>query len=44
MKHREKSKSKESLPKILFFFGKELVDPEMFNHEQYEKVKLFKQE
>lgn len=37
-----KSNSKDSLPKILFFFGKELVDPETFDKEQYEKVKLFK--
>ena len=37
-----KSNSQESLPKILFFFGKELVDPEAFDKEQYEKVKQFK--
>lgn len=37
-----KSNSQESLPKILFFFGKELVDPETFDKEQYEKVKQFK--
>ncbi len=37
-----KSKSQDSLPKILFFFGKELVDPETFDKEQYEKVRQFK--
>lgn len=37
-----KSKSQESLPKILFFFGKELVDPDTFDMEQYDKVKEFK--
>lgn len=37
-----KKTSTNSLPKILFFFGKELVDPEVFDKDQYEKVKEFK--
>lgn len=31
-----------SLPRIIFFFGKENVDPEKFDFEQYQKVKTFK--
>ena len=30
------------LPKILFFFGKENVDPDHFDFEQYQKIKEFK--
>lgn len=37
-----KNNSSESIPKILFFFGKELVDPETFDKLQYDKVKEFK--
>src|SRR5690554_2505600 len=29
-------------PQILFFFGKELIDPDNFNQAQYNKVKEFK--
>jgi hypothetical protein len=37
-----KNNSIDSLPKILFFFGKENVDPELFDYDQYQKVKGFK--
>lgn len=37
-----KNKSANSLPRILFFFGKENVDPEHFDFEQFQKVKDFK--
>lgn len=37
-----KSGSSNTMPKILFFFGKELVDPETFDPEQYTKVRSFK--
>jgi len=37
-----KKNSSISLPKILFFFGKQLVDPETFDQIQFEKVKSFK--
>lgn len=30
------------LPKVFFFFGKENIDPDHFDYEQYEKVKTFK--
>jgi ser/thr phosphatase family protein len=30
------------VPQILFFFGKEMVDPDKFDKEQYDKVKEFK--
>src|SRR5690554_732484 len=36
-----KEKNPQS-PQILFFFGKELIDPDTFNQEQYDKVKEFK--
>ncbi len=35
--------SKNSLPRILFFFGKEQVDPNNFDFEQFQKVKSFKE-
>ena len=38
----KKNNSINSLPRILFFFGKENVDPDNFDHEQYQKVKGFK--
>lgn len=38
-----KSNSSESVPQILFFFGKEMVYPENFDNEQYENVKKFKE-
>ncbi|RTY67680.1 DUF4062 domain-containing protein [Flavobacterium sp. LB2P53] len=31
-----------SIPRIIFFFGKELIDPDNFDPEQYQKVKEFK--
>lgn len=34
--------STDSIPRILFFFGKEPVDPDLFDFEQYAKVKEFK--
>jgi hypothetical protein len=37
-----KSDSGNSLPRILFFFGKEHVDPESFDFEQFQRVKSFK--
>ncbi|MBE7646714.1 DUF4062 domain-containing protein [Tenacibaculum finnmarkense genomovar ulcerans] len=37
-----KKESKNSIPKILFFFGKEDVDPNNFDFEQFQKVKEFK--
>ena len=37
-----KEKENNGLPKILFFFGKENVDPDHFDVEQYQKVKEFK--
>lgn len=37
-----KNISKDSLPRILFFFGKENVDPENFDFEQFKNVKDFK--
>lgn len=37
-----KRNSENSLPRILFFFGKENVDPEHFDLEQFQKVKSFK--
>lgn len=37
-----KNKSTDSIPRILFFFGKEPVDPDNFDFEQYAKVKEFK--
>ena len=37
-----KTKSKDSLPQIIFFFGKENVDPNNFDFEQFQKVKDFK--
>lgn len=30
------------LPRIIFFFGKQNVDPELFDFEQYQKVRTFK--
>jgi len=38
----KKESSKNSIPRILFFFGKEKVDPDNFDFEQFEKVKTFK--
>ena len=38
---RKKTDS-NGLPKIIFFFGKENVDPDKFDFEQYQKVKIFK--
>lgn len=37
-----KKEDLKSLPKILFFFGKENVDPNSFDFDQYQKVKSFK--
>ncbi len=39
--NRKKS-SIDKLPQILFFFGKEKVDPETLDFEQFQKVKNFK--
>ncbi len=36
-----KRKNQNPLPKIIFFFGKESVDPDNFDSEQYQKVKEF---
>jgi hypothetical protein len=30
------------LPRVLLFFGKELIDPEIFDADQYQKVRAFK--
>lgn len=38
----KKKVSEDSLPRIIFFFGKENVDPNNFDFEQFEKVKKFK--
>ncbi|REE00189.1 DUF4062 domain-containing protein [Marinoscillum furvescens] len=40
---RRKIKMRNSHPKILFFFGKEKVDPDMLDFDQYSKVKDFKE-
>ena len=37
-----KKDNQNGLPRIVFFFGKENVDPENFDFEHYQKVKLFK--
>jgi len=37
-----KKNSEISLPRIFFFFGKENVDPEHFDFDQFQKVKDFK--
>jgi hypothetical protein len=37
-----KSKNQNFLPQIIFFFGKELIDPDNFDNDQYQKVKEFK--
>jgi hypothetical protein len=37
-----KKNDQNGLPRIIFFFGKENVDPEKFDVEQYQKVKTFK--
>lgn len=37
-----KRKEGSKLPRILFFFGKENVDPDNFDFNQFEKVKAFK--
>ena len=37
-----KESSSDSLPRILFFFGKEKVDPEQLDYQQFLKVKDFK--
>lgn len=37
-----KLKDDNSIPRIIFFFGKELIDPDNFDSEQYKKVKDFK--
>lgn len=37
-----KKRSTDKLPQILFFFGKENVDPDNFDFEQFQKVKEFK--
>lgn len=37
-----KLKDENSIPKILFFFGKELVDPDRFDSNQYQMLKEFK--
>ena len=39
---KRKESSSDSLPKILFFFGKEKVDPDKLDYEQFLKVKDFK--
>lgn len=39
---QKKQAMKTGLPRIIFFFGKESVDPENFDFEQYQKVKDFK--
>lgn len=39
---KRKESSSNSLPKILFFFGKEKVDPDKLDYGQYLKVKDFK--
>lgn len=39
---RRKQKSENSKPVILFFFGKENVDPNNFDFNQFQKVKDFK--
>ena len=38
-----KNKSINSIPRIFFFFGKENVDPNNFDFEQFKKVKDFKE-
>ena len=38
----ERKKSSEKIPRIIFFFGKEEVDPDLVDFEQYNKVKNFK--
>lgn len=37
-----KLKDDNSIPRIIFFFGKELIDPDNFDPVQYQKVKNFK--
>jgi hypothetical protein len=37
-----KKNNQKGLPRIVFFFGKENVDPDKFDFEQYNKVKGFK--
>jgi hypothetical protein len=37
-----KKNDPNGLPRIIFFFGKESVDPDKFDYEQYQKVKIFK--
>lgn len=37
-----KKTDKNGFPRIIFFFGKENVDPDKFDFEQYQKVKAFK--
>lgn len=37
-----KKKNENCLPRIIFFFGKENVDPEEFDFDQFQKVKVFK--
>ena len=39
---KRKKDSNNSIPRILFFFGNESVDPNNFDFEQFEKVKTFK--
>lgn len=39
-----KKDNQNGLPRIVFFFGKENVDPEKFDFKQYQKVKTFKSE
>ncbi|OJX35198.1 MAG: hypothetical protein BGO87_09910 [Flavobacteriia bacterium 40-80] len=34
--------AQNGLPRIVFFFGKENVDPDKFDFEQYQKIKVFK--
>lgn len=38
----KRKETNNETPQILFFFGKELVDPDKFDKEQYDKVKEFK--
>lgn len=39
---RRKLRSSDSLPRIIFFFGKENVDPDQFDFSQFQRVKEFK--
>lgn len=39
---KKKIDAGDSLPRIIFFFGKEKIDPDKLDYEQYLKVKSFK--